>query len=125
MKEYSLQYLNNQKENHSKMKNLNYPQLKLQNYLKQRDISVQSAKNLFKWRTRVAKFKNNYKHSYLSLACPLCLTHSDTQEHSLECSSVTDSVNVRGDYQDIFMEDIPVDIADTLLKIANIRRDIL
>ena len=33
MKEYSLEYLNNLKEKHSKMENLTYSKLKLQNYL--------------------------------------------------------------------------------------------
>ena len=125
IKEFSLDYLNNLKEKHSKMENLTYSKLKLQNYLKQKEIPVQSAKNLFRWRTRVANFKNNYKSSYLSLACPLCFVHTDTQQHSLQCTSISNTITVRGDYEDIFMEEIPPDIADTLLKITTIRKDVL
>ena len=58
MKEYSLDLLNKIKGNHSKMEELFYPELRLQNYLKDMDISVPVAKNLFRWRTRTAKFKS-------------------------------------------------------------------
>ena len=43
-KEYSLDYLLKLKEKHSKMENLDYIELKLQNYLKDNEISVLEAK---------------------------------------------------------------------------------
>ena len=48
MKEFSLNYLTTIQESHSKMDDLVYPRLKLQNYLKDGKISVQAAKTLFK-----------------------------------------------------------------------------
>ena len=48
MKEYCLEYLLNEKERHSKMDNLYYVDLKIQNYLIDDHITVQEAKNLYK-----------------------------------------------------------------------------
>ena len=58
-KEYALDYLLELKSKHSKMNNLDYPELKLQDYLKDPKISVQESKNLFRFRTRTANFKTN------------------------------------------------------------------
>ena len=44
MKEFSLDYLTTIKENHPKMDDLIYPALRLQNYLKDKNISVEAAK---------------------------------------------------------------------------------
>ena len=53
MRNYALDYLNNLKEKHSKMDNLLYIELKMQNDFKDKSITVQAAKNLFRWRTRL------------------------------------------------------------------------
>ena len=124
MKEYSLDYLTSIKERHTKMDNLIYPTLSSQNYLKDKDISVQAAKNLFKWRTRAAMFKMNYGDMYANTACPFCLVVPDSQSHSLECNVVKQKINIQGDYSDIFGEDIPSDISNTLLKISKLREEI-
>ena len=126
VKEYTLNYLLEVKEKHSKMDNLYYNNLKLQNYLKDGDKSVEEQQNLYRYRTRVAKYKENMKNSYTntSQACPLCLVQPDTQQHSVQCSEVKSKVLVEGTYQDIFMEDIPSDISKTLLRITKLREDL-
>ena len=101
MKEYSLDYLTSIKERHTKMDNLIDPTLRLQIYLKDKDISVQAAKNLFKWRTRAAMFKMNYGDMYANTACPFCLVVPDSQSHSLECNVVKQKINIQGDYSPI------------------------
>ena len=92
LKEYSLNYLTTIKEKHSKMDDLIYPKLKLQNYLKDSQISVQAAKNLFRWRTRSALFKTNFGNSYLNTACPYCHVEPDSQEHALQCTVVSQKI---------------------------------
>ena len=59
--EYTLNYLLELKDKHSKMEKLEYDELKLQDYLKDDDIPVAEAKNLFRFRTRSARFKENIK----------------------------------------------------------------
>ena len=121
-KEFALEQLMKLKLKHSKMENLEYTELKLQNYLSNDSITVQEAKNLFKSRTRVAKYYANMKNNHgLSPTCPFCKIHADTQEHSVQCNVVKSKMNVKGNYRDIFLDDIPVEIARTLMEITKLR----
>ena len=86
---------------------------------------VVEARNLYRYRARVAKYKENFKNSYESIACPLCLVQPDTQVHCVQCPEVKNKLNVEGDYSDIFTESIPTDISRTLLKITNLRENLL
>ena len=125
-KEYTLNYLIEIKDSHSKMDNLEYPELKLQNYLRDDEIPLNEARNLYRFRTRVANFKENFKNGHQSCAipCPLCLVQPDTQAHSLQCPEIREKIDVKGTYSDIFNEDIPSDISKTLLKISELRKDL-
>ena len=116
-KEYTLKYLLKLKGKHSKVDNLNYSELKLQNYLKDPE-----SKNLYRYRTRSARYKENMKSSYTatSLACPLCQVQPDSQPHSLQCTEVKTKTKVEGRYLDIIGEDIHSDISKTLLRISKI-----
>ena len=122
-KEYALEHLLKLKSKHSKMENLDYVELELQKYLKTKDITVQEAKNLYRFRTRVAKFGENMKSNLnVTIACPLCQVQPDTQEHSvMQCSVIKTKVKVKGSYKDIFMDDVPVDMARTLMEIMELR----
>ena len=79
MKEHALKNLILLKNKHKKLENLKYPELKIQKYLKSNKISVESAITLVRWRTRMARFKENYKGTYLNSACPHCLVQPDTK----------------------------------------------
>ena len=120
-KEYTLEYLLNIKQKHSKMANLEYKELKIQNYFKNENISVKEAQNLFKFRTRVANFKENYKNNHEVRTCHLCLVQPDTQAHCVQCPVVKENVNIRGDYQEIFSDEISSEISESLLKITDFR----
>ena len=124
-KEYALDNLLNLKEKHKKMENLDYTELKLQNYLKDSEIPPNEARNLYRFRTRAANFKENCKNSYLSTACPLCFVQPDTQVHSVKCTVVNEKVKVEGNYNDIFDEKIPSEISKTLLRIMQLRENLL
>jgi hypothetical protein len=125
-KEFTMNYLLQLKDGHTKMDNLNYGELSLQSYLKDSRIPVAEARNLYRYRTRCAKYKENMKSSYMhtSLACPLCLVQPDTQKHSLECDEVKSKTVIEGKYEDIFDEDIPSGISKTLLRIAKLREEL-
>ena len=99
------------------MDDLSYSEVKLQNYLKNPKIPVAEAKNLFGFRTRSAKYKENMKNEYQSITCPFCLIHPDTQMHSLICTEVKSKISVKGKYQDIFKETISQEISETLMNI--------
>jgi hypothetical protein len=86
---------------------------------------VKEAKNLFRYRTRVANFKENFRNSYASIACLLCEVQPDTQAHSVQCPVMKTKAIVVGTYSDIFAEDIPQDISKTLMEIFDIRENLL
>ena len=66
----------------------------------------------------------NYSNSYEDTSCPSCLAEPDTQAHSLECSVIKQMIDVKGDYLEIFQEDVPSDISNTLLKISKFREEL-
>ena len=122
-KEYTLNYLLDLKDEHSKMDKLQYSELKLQKYLKNVDLTVQEAKNLYRFRTHCAKFRENMKTSYAASPCPFCLVQPDNQTHSVQCPEVTQKVKIEGNYSDIFKEDIPSNISKTLMNITKLREE--
>ena len=124
-KEYTLNFLLNKKENHKKMDGLSYSDIKLQTYLKDPNISVAEAKNLYRFRTRSAKFKENMKNGYQSITCPFCFVHPDTQVHSMQCDDIKTKITIKGIYEDIFKQNISKDISETLLKITELRKNII
>ena len=124
-KEYALNYLLGLKVKHSKMDNLIYNKLKLQNYLKSPGIPVYEAKNLFRFRNRTANFKENFGDKYPNKACPLCTVHMDTQTHAVQCDQIKQTISVEGSYSNIFKEKIPSDISKTLYKITKLREDLI
>ena len=103
-KEFALNYLLDKKMTHSKMDELMYTELKLQNYLRCDEIPVHEAKNLYRFRVKVANFRENFKEKYRDsiTACPLCYVQPDTQGHSLQCVQVKMMVTIEGKYTEIF-----------------------
>ena len=91
-----------------------YSDLKLQNYLRDGKIPVHEAKNLYRFRVRVANFKENCKGKYTSTGCPICCVQLDTQAHSLQFDQMKMKIKLEGKYSDIFGSKIPTEISKTL-----------
>ena len=109
--------LSDNKESLSKMSNLKYKELSMQDYLKSDVISADKAKSLYKYRVRNIKVKNNMKSAHADLNCPLPLCSSkpvkslDDQHHLLHCSDLVDYDLATPDgrcctYQDIFSDSV-------------------
>ena len=103
------------------MKDLNYSELKLQEYLKLKNLNVEEAKLLFKFRTHQADFSENFRGGRDPANCKLCNTHLDNQPLSFQCPVVKSSVIVRGKYEDIFEDVITKELAKTLKHITSLR----
>ena len=84
VRELALLKLSQKKQGHSKMSNLNYTNLEIQEYLKKKDITPTQAKIVFKFRTRMEKFSENFKGGKPTKQCPMCTEAKDTQEHSFK-----------------------------------------
>ena len=94
----------------SKMKNLTYSQLQIQDYLLLKTINISEAKALFKFRLRMAPFGENFRGGQKTILCPLCEAHPDGQRESFDCIQLKEVINVKGDYNKIFSQVIPHDI---------------
>ena len=99
-KDYVLDKFNDIKMSHSKMENLFYYEMKLQEYLKLSELSVDESKLIILWRLRMAKFARNYGQK--NKLCPLCSEHEDTQEKSFQCKKVIKAVEMNVKYNDLF-----------------------
>ena len=86
VREKALETLNSCKEKHSKMKHLEYEELKMKKYLKE---NVNKADELFRFRTRMVELRGNFKSKYNeNILCELCQKYEDYQEHLLECEKL-------------------------------------
>lgn len=130
--EAAFKYLINLKKKHSKMDNLNYRKLEIQLYLtSSSNIYPKVANEIFKWRTRMAKFKSNFKNGSDNVQCPLGCQHDDTQENVLKCEVIKlhlpaiEKSNCM--YKDIFSKDLKKvnNIINLLTKALKIRENIL
>ena len=118
-KEFLFNYKN--QENQSKSKNLN--SFSLQNYFKSTKLSTKEKKLLFSLRTRTVDVKTNYRNKYkFNMQCRLCddKTTEESEKHLLKCVNILKNINPnthtdlsRVTYEDIFSEDIEVQIAIT------------
>ena len=71
----------------SKMRDLRYDKLQMQDYLKMHNISKVEAQTLYKFRTKMEDFSDNFGSSD---KCGLCLENEsiDSQQHFLTCSTI-------------------------------------
>ena len=77
--EYELNRLNKVKSSHSKMDNLSYNKLELQEYLKLKNCNSTQAKIMFWYRCRMANYGENFRRPRGPQMCPLRSTHLDNQ----------------------------------------------
>ena len=113
------------KEIHSKLDNLFYRELKLQNYFYDEEVTCSQAQVIFSFRTRMANFSENYPGREGTKGCSLCQNHLDLQKLSFQCSVVKDSVEIRGSYSNIFSEYIKLETVQTIEQITKFRTEYL
>ena len=116
-KEYALNNFLEKKESHSKLKDLWYCDLELQDYLKLNTMSAEEAKTVFSYRTRSAQFSDNYRGSGGLSPCPLCLLHLDCQAMAFQCSVIRGETKIEEYYEKIFETSVSNTLAKTLVKI--------
>ena len=95
-----------------KIRNIKFPEHKIQNYLQSEELSVQQRKLLTHLRCRMTKVRANYTKIYESNCCQLCPQNGeffeDSQEHLIKCNSLfkDGEIDIGTDYLDIFSEKI-------------------
>ena len=97
----------------------------MQKYLELETFNKKQAIALFKFRTRMAPFGENFRSGNLSTICPLCSTHIDSQENSLYCPTLRRELVIKGNYPDIFSKNIPEELTKTIFDIYTYRNELL
>ena len=109
------------KEELSKMENLQFDKLEMAKYLELNEVTLNEAKAVFQFRSRMADFKENYKGTNTYNICPLCQNHTDTQQAAFQCSVIRNSVDIKGNYRDILEGKITKELATTITNIIKLR----
>ena len=122
-KEFELDKLIIYKEakNTSKLGSLIYDKLETQEYLK--ELTVNEAKAVFRFRTRMQIFDGNFNGKETKVLCPLCAQHFDLQELCFDCPILRGKLRIEERYESIFGSVIKPTLARVLLGIETIRRE--
>ena len=119
--EFALDILNEKKFSHSKMENLLYTELEMQNYLVTEEITTEQKRIIFQFRTRMSEFDENYGNS--ENPCKMCFFHRDSQSHSVNCNETMRNVKSKGNYNEIFANKVSKETARMLEEILETRKN--
>ena len=124
-KEYALRILQDKQKTHSKMSNLHYSELKIQEYFKTPGIQKREIQNLFKWRVRMAPLGENFRGNQGNIVCPLCHNHLENQSTFLQCEVIKKELEVKIKIEDIYSQDIKLETARKITEVAELREKML
>ena len=97
-KEFAFYKFLEKKEEHSKLDNLFYKNLSIQNYLYDEKISYSQALSIFSFWTRVDRFSENHPGKQWVKTCPFC------QNHSFQCQKIKENIDIKGNYRSFLSE---------------------
>ena len=120
-KEFAFYKFLETKESHTKLDNLWYPELALQDYLKLETMTAFEAKTVFSYRTRGALYSDNYSGVGGLSPCHMCLLHLDCQALAFQCPVVRSVIQIGDRYEDTFNSSVCNSLAKTLVKIDRLR----
>ena len=124
-KQFTLDKLLVKKAKHSKMINLNYSELKMQDYFMKEDFDNYQKKTIFKLRTRMESFGENFRCGKNYVICPLCGLHRDSQDLCLQCPIIRQDIKSNGSISDIYGNEFENNIVHTIIKALEKRNEIL
>ncbi len=105
------------------MRNLEYNELKMKDYLTDVNTKIEQKKIVFQYRTKMAKYGENYRGGQEFIMCPLCDKHTDSQDMSFKCSSIEYDLKIKGNIQEIYKDNITIDMINKITKISKYRKD--
>ena len=97
---------------HIKGSEINYSNLKLQDYFIQSNMNTAQCNLLFALRARMTAVKCNFRNNYYDLSCPICMdpNSEDSQLHLMHCNTLMNGENIlmknKLSYTDIYSSDV-------------------
>ena len=99
--------------------------METQNYFLREDLSNKQKLLIFRLRTRMADYGENYKGGKEQIMCPLCYLHRDSQEMSYFCPEITNNIKMLGSQEDIYSNDIKIETIQSMEKVEEYRKNCL
>ena len=125
-KKIAFKKLLEEKAKHSKMKNIEYKELKIQEYFTLKGIKVEQLTNIFKLRTRMAPFGENFRGNRGSVHCPLCANHLDNQVLGFQCPAIRcEEKEIDIEVDDVYKETITLEVAEAATKLLERREKLI
>ena len=129
----SFKYLNDIRQNQSKIKHISYKSLTLQKYLTSSKFTNTEKALLFKNRTRMVDVRENFKNKYPNnyFKCELKCGESENQQHLLDCTVLIENCDALYNdstvkYEDLFAsEDKQLDAVKLYDKVLKKREELL
>ena len=122
-KELALNKLLGKQGRHSKMEKLRYKDLKQQNYFLNEKLTPNEMRTVFRYRTRMELFGENFRGGKEQVICPLCRTHLDNQDLSFQCPTIRNELNISGEISDVYKEDINLQLIKDIARISAYRKE--
>ena len=122
-KEYALSKLQRKQASHSKMDNVSYSELKLQKYFQNENLKAKEMRTIFRYRTRMEVYGENFRAGKAFTICPLCKLHIDSQELCFQCPVIKKELQLVGDISHIYKENIDPNLARDITRISDYRRE--
>ena len=89
----AFEYLEEQKNKHSKVKDIKYIKLEIQSYIVTENLTNVEIYTIFALRSRMTKVKKNFSNQFNNnLLCKLGCSDMDSQVHLLECIYIQDKM---------------------------------
>ena len=108
------------------MDNVSYNKLEVQEYFRSDQISTDQKRTIFKYRTRMERFGENFRGGQTMVMCPVCMLHRDSQDLSLQCPEVKKEIgHNEGDIRELYGENIGRNIVNTVTKVLEIRKKMI
>ena len=123
IKKYTLKVLLESKEKHSKMSNLEYKTLKIQPYFIDECITTENARQIFKYRTRMLSFGQNFRGNEDIKNFPICKDHTDDQNKIEECKFLNEKFNDLQKCKLLYTDSTNLESINLLSKVIKARND--
>ena len=120
---FTLKVLMECKANHSKMNNVEYKNLKIQPYFNEDSINTNDARQIFRYRTRMLKFKENFKGNEEDNSCPLCKNHPDDQNKIEFCNVLKEKIGDVSKCKLLYTDTTNKEAYELITKVMDIRKE--
>ena len=110
------------KSTHKKLNSLTYSEFRTRNYIMSDELNTNEKRLVFKVRTRMIEFGENFKGGMAHIMCPLCNLHFDHQDLATECPSIRDKVEITGSFSNLYKDKVCLNSVKLASKIMDIRK---